>query len=124
MNGVTILNEFEVTQVVNDTFNCGAAGLTMLIVVAVCATTGFLIGRRDFASFEGAVLGILIGLVFSLPVSLVSGCAFAHEPITETTIYYEVTVGDEVSMNEFNNKYEIIEQRGNIFTVKERTSDD
>lgn len=33
---------------------------------------------------------------------------------------YQVTVDDSVSMNEFQNKYEIIEVDGKIYTVKER----
>ena len=33
---------------------------------------------------------------------------------------YQVTVDNSVSMNEFQNKYEIIEVEGKIYTVKER----
>ena len=33
---------------------------------------------------------------------------------------YKVTISDEVSMNDFLEKYEIIDQEGKIFTVKER----
>ena len=36
---------------------------------------------------------------------------------------YNVTISDETSLKEFYNKYEIIEQNGEIFTVKERTND-
>ena len=35
-------------------------------------------------------------------------------------IEYKVTVDDSVSMNEFLNKYEILDQEGKIYTVKER----
>lgn len=35
-------------------------------------------------------------------------------------LQYEVTIDDTVSMTEFNKKYEIIEQRGDIFVVKEK----
>jgi len=38
--------------------------------------------------------------------------------IVET--HYQVTIDDTVSMTEFNERYEIIEQDGLIFTVKER----
>ena len=33
---------------------------------------------------------------------------------------YDVLIGDEVPIKEFNNRYEIIEQRGEIYTIKER----
>lgn len=35
----------------------------------------------------------------------------------ETT--YEVTIDENVSLKEFNEKYEIVEQRGDIYVVKE-----
>lgn len=34
--------------------------------------------------------------------------------------HYQVTVDNSVSMNEFQNKYEIIEVEGKIYTVRER----
>lgn len=34
---------------------------------------------------------------------------------------YDVMIGDNVSFNEFTERYEIVEQNGNIYTVKERT---
>lgn len=33
---------------------------------------------------------------------------------------YEVVVGDDVPMNEFNNKYEIVSQRGDILIVRDK----
>lgn len=36
-------------------------------------------------------------------------------------IEYKVTISDEVSLTEFYEKYEIIEQDGKIYTVRERT---
>ena len=38
----------------------------------------------------------------------------------ETQTLYEVTISDEVSFKDFTSKYEIIEQRGEIYIVKER----
>ena len=35
-------------------------------------------------------------------------------------IEHKVTIDDSVSMNEFLDKYEILDQEGNIYTVKER----
>ena len=36
-------------------------------------------------------------------------------------VVYDVMIGDNVSFNDFNERYEIISQNGNIYTVKERT---
>ena len=46
------------------------------------------------------------------------GIAIKTDEIIDTE--YEVIISDEVSMNEFNEKYEIVEQRGKIYTIKER----
>ena len=35
-------------------------------------------------------------------------------------VKYKVTIDDSVSMNEFLDKYEILDQEGKIYTVKER----
>jgi hypothetical protein len=35
-------------------------------------------------------------------------------------IEYKVTIDDSVSMNEFLDKYEILDQEGKIYTVRER----
>ena len=43
-----------------------------------------------------------------------------HETDTVDHIEYKVTIDDSVSMNEFLDKYEILDQEGKIYTVKER----
>lgn len=47
---------------------------------------------------------------------------FALTPNTNDPnhIEYKVTIDDSVSMNEFLDKYEILDQEGKIYTVKER----
>lgn len=41
--------------------------------------------------------------------------------ISAYDVVYDVMIGDNVSFNDFNERYEIISQNGNIYTVKERT---
>jgi hypothetical protein len=38
-------------------------------------------------------------------------------------IQYEVTISEEVNLIEFNEKYEIIDQRGDIYVIQERESE-
>ena len=38
----------------------------------------------------------------------------------EYTTEYKVTISNEVLMNEFNEKYEIVSQDGKIYTIRER----
>ena len=120
MDGVTILNEIEVVQVVNDTFNDTAAFIALIVTVLTCAVVGFFIGRTECDELEGALVGVFIGIVLSIFIGGLFGVIFEYPPVTETTIRYEVTVDDSVSLTEFYEHYNVIEQRGEIFVVEEK----
>jgi hypothetical protein len=92
-------------------------------VVGFCATIGFLLGGTlggggfDFGdAFILLIPFILLGLLFGC-----IGLVATSKP-TEEVDYIEqkVIVTDEVSMNEFYEKYDVIEQEGKIYTVRER----
>lgn len=120
MDGVTILNEIAVVQVVNDTFNYTVGFIAFGITVLICAIVGFFIGRSDCDELNGTLAGVLVGLVLGLfPMSLF-GSAFSYSPETKTTMRYEVTIDDSVSLTEFYEHYNVIEQRGQIFVVEEK----
>lgn len=89
-----------------------------LSVLAFCVIGGLIIGSREKEYGLGAIVGLLIGMVAGLLLGVVVG-------IVEIEYYptYKVTISDEVSMNDFMNKYEILNQDGKIYTVKERTPD-
>ena len=63
--------------------------------------------------FAGAAIGIFGGFGF--------GCVI-ETPVAYKT-QYKVTISDEVSMTEFYERYEVIEQDGKIFTVREKTNE-
>lgn len=89
-----------------------------LSVLAFCVIGGLIIGSREKEYGLGAMVGLLIGMFAGFLFSIVIG-------IAEIEYYptYKVTISDEVSMNEFMDKYEILSQDGKIYTVKERTPD-
>lgn len=60
-------------------------------------------------SFMGLIFGALLGIALSEPTK--------HET------HYEVTISDEVNFNEFVEKYEVIEQDGKIYTVREKENE-
>lgn len=120
MDGVTILNEIEVVQVVNDTFNYTAGFIALCITVFICAIAGFFIGRIDCEEVTGIITGALLGLVLGLFVMAVAGTALSYPAETKTTMRYEVTVDDSVSLTEFHEHYNVIEQRDKIFVVEEK----
>lgn len=117
MNGVEILNEYEV---VTERQGNVTVGFIVWCVVAVAAI-GFglymwLSGDYAFVIVPAlAILGILGGIVLG---GLFGG--LFSRPVEYAT-EYEVQISPEVSMLEFTDKYEIIEQRGQIFVVREKT---
>lgn len=110
MNGVTILNSYE--YLTNDANILGSIILCMGFLVSsiIMFITLLKYKFREFR-IEYAILIVLIVL------TIIVGC-FIPKKKYETQ--YQVTVDDSVSMNEFQNKYEIIKVEGKIYTVKER----
>ena len=109
MDGVTILNSYEHLT------NFGSILLMSILCVwflAVAIVALFALLKYGCDSWkEFAILIICVAL------SIVCGCLI---PEKKYETHYQVTVDDSVSMNEFQNKYEIIEVEGKIYTVRER----
>lgn len=110
MEGVEILAIGEIG--INECFNWSVAifgGLAFGIIASLLLAAAendfklFLFIAPFVSLFAGAILGF--------------GCP-AYQDMIPT---YKVTISDEVSMNEFMDKYEILNQDGKIYTVKERT---
>ena len=109
MNGVIILNSYE--SLTN--FN------SILLISILCAWF--------FAAAILALFALLkygcnswkepAFLVICVVLTIVCGCLI---PEDKYETHYQVTVDNSVSMNEFQDKYEIIEVEGKIYTVKER----
>lgn len=90
--------------------------VAFLSVLAFCILCGIVIGSRHNEYGLGALMGLLIGMI----VGFLSGVVIGAVEI-EYYPTYKVIIADEVSMNEFMDKYEILTQDGKIYTVKERT---
>jgi hypothetical protein len=116
MEGVEILNQFEV--VTKSAFNMQSFWITVGIVTLIGAIIGvflFIFDECDclvissmliLFAVGGALIGILSGISFSTP--------------TKYETRYQVTITDEVKMTEFNERYEILDQEGKIYTVREK----
>ena len=61
---------------------------------------------------------IFVSLSWLLFIVLLISLYMTDKPTGEYT--YKVTIHDSVSMNEFNERYEIIEVEGKIYTIKEK----
>lgn len=118
MDGLWIIN-------VNPPGRCPDAIWFVLGGMAVVFVIGVILGVAEcerpldrYDWFAIIVSGVLRSILGALLGALVwSGAADDAKRFTTT---YDVLISDEVKMNEFNEKYEIVSQNGNIYTIKER----
>ena len=105
MEGITILNS-EVIMAPH----WGPIAMFILGVVGI-----FLSFFMDILDFDCDVIKMLI---ISASITLIGAISLF---IFEVPYYtsYEVILEDSVSMNEFLDRYEILDQRGQIYTIKE-----
>lgn len=109
MDGVTILNTIELTGV-------GKNVIIALVVSFFIAL--FLMFILQVSKNSCVLVFLLIDLIVFIGCVFVSWYQLENRKTGE--LQYEVTIDDSVSITEFNKKYEIVEQRGDIFVVKER----
>lgn len=127
INGVILINEIMVLSTVGS-----YVLLVMLIVFFVMALGGvklYINGRSYFSTWR-RIVGIIISLVgiallMTLWVSVRSNLIIhIAYPLgfAEHTGKYEVTVDNNVDMNEFYERYEIIDYENGVYTIKVRES--
>lgn len=113
MDGVTILNTIEVTGASKNVIIATLIGFVIALLIM------FILEASEDSIFDTFLLILLISNIFGLFACFFVG-TYQNENHKTVELRYEVTIDDTVSMTEFNKKYEIIEQRGDIFVVKER----
>lgn len=120
MEGVQILNQFEV--ITKTTFNWSAFWVGALIGLGIALGAGIIFGlqENDWCAF--LTMFVVSGVVSSSLIGFFAGYVADPTPTAYET-HYEVSINDEVNMKDFMDKYEIIETRGAIYTVKEKTND-
>ena len=102
MDGVTILN----------TMPERSFPWVVAIIVLAINIIGFIIGCiKDNDGLRG--ISALFGTIMLF--------LMCWSPLHAHPTRYEVSITDEVSFNEFTQHYKIIDQRGEIYVVEERT---
>ena len=115
MEGIKILS---VEEVVNKTqFNLEIALIVAIIVSLIFIIVGIFISIKEH-DWRNLLLIFGASLFVSLCLATIAGSAF-EKPVEYTT-QYKVIISNEVSFVDFYEKYEIIEQDGEIFTIREK----
>ena len=115
MSGIEILSS---TEVVTAYSHPDAGTITLAVIFGTFFIGSFLIWLLS----DIDVVIIPVCAVLGFGFGMIGGCIAEDaliKPIEYET-HYKVTISDEVSINEFLEKYEIIEQDEKIFTIKEK----
>ena len=109
MTGVEILSIGEI----------GAGSAFNWAMAILCGgLLGLVVGLMGAATEDSIGFGFLLFIVISIFTGVIVG--FGNARPTHYVPTYKVIISDEVSMIDFMEKYEILEQDGKIYTVKER----
>jgi hypothetical protein len=117
MEGVQILNQFEV--ITKTIFNWSAFWVGALIGLGIALVAGIIFGllENDWCAF--LTMFVATGVLALILIGPFAGHLIDPTPTAYET-HYEVSINDEVNMKDFMDKYEIIETRGAIYTVREK----
>lgn len=110
IEGIEILNQY----VVNISPLGWLALIPGIILTIVCIGFGTMAFIDNYYGPGAALLALAVPCCLLIGVGV---ALFKTPPETR----YDVIVSENVSMTEFYEKYEIIEQNGKIFTIREKT---
>ena len=115
MTGVEILSSAQVAS--EFAFNWDAVWICLGVMLGI----GMIVGMIAWCCVREWI-AILLSLISCgiLGLWLGFGTADGDRIPTAYETHYKVTIDDSVSMNAFLDKYEILDQEGKIYTVKER----
>ena len=115
MNGVEILASSQV--LIDVAFNWSAFWIVFSIFTVVSLFLGLILGSINNDCVVLIIL-VIVGMALGCVWGGVAGFEYATPAEYETQ--YKVTISDEVQMNGFLERYEILDQEGKIYTVRER----
>ena len=118
LKGITILNSYDI---IIPEWHDTIFRTVVFSIIAVSGIALIVYIFRNSKQRKDAFVPSFIVSIFTLLGIFVSIHGFTHLPENKYQTRYEVTVSDEVNFNEFNSKYEVVEQNGLIYTIIEKT---
>ena len=112
MEGITILNQTEVMEPIP----LAVTVIVILMIIAAISCIAFFIADYVMASITCPVILGFISISSLISVLVISVLSPKHL----TGYKYEVTIDKNVSMEEVYERYEIVEQRGDIWVLRDK----
>lgn len=132
MNGISILNTFEVVTAYKPTWSWTIFAIALVLAfIFIGFVSAFFINTSTFGKkyarkwkdkyrFIIGLIRIIVTIILSLAASILCGFAGGDKVPKTIETRYEVLVSDDISFKEFNTYYEVIEQRGEIYVIREK----
>lgn len=115
MDGITILKSYEVVAYTTWGWSWAGFAIALLGLVMAIDITYLIIKEKSYSDIVGLVLMLFLGGLLSL-VYFNSGTK-VYEP------RYDVYIHGTINMDEFNEKYRVIDQDGLVYTITENTTE-
>lgn len=118
LKGIEILDQIEVNINYEPVWWLACAiGMVILLAAIAIGVINCVNHQGTFGEFVViTTLGVMTGFaLFAFTASI----SRIFNP-TDIQTQYKVTISDEVNLNEFNERYEIIDQEGKIYTIAEK----
>lgn len=115
MEGVTILNEIVSSK--DDVILPLIIFIGFMIIPIIIGIFAIYKNHKEYNG--NIIVDIVASFFIIMPIFLIISVIQSINDYEASTTY-EVIISDDVSFVEFNEKYKIIEQRGEIYVVKER----
>lgn len=114
MDGIEILKTQEIAIKSPNWIMCFINSFIVVVIfVIIVIALAKITGNTESLAY-GFMLAIFIG-IFVFPINV----GATAKPIKYET-QYKIIISDDVKLNEFMDKYEILDQEGKIYTVRER----
>lgn len=112
MDGVTILNQTEIIRT-----SLSYIIITILLTFIIMAAAALCYGFAETYDYGPA---ILFGVVAAFLLVLFIYVQFKDHTINTGRYEYEAIISEDVSFTELYEKYEVVEQRGEIWVLKDK----
>ena len=89
------------------------------IILTIACVIGFAISIIQAIKEEEIIFFLLGLLALAIGAVILFGLVLPHN-VTTTVNQYEVTINEDITFKEIINKYDFIEQRGDIYVLREK----
>lgn len=115
MDGITVLKSYEAVAYTTWGWSWGGFAIVLLGLIATAILIYLGIKDKDWSSIVGIIFFLFLSGVLS------QACFNSAEKVYEPR--YDVYIHGTINMDEFNEKYRVIDQDGLVYTITENTTE-